>query len=544
MRRPGTEVVLLAAVAATVAAFAVAPAALLFGRGVASGGGTAALATALGARANRLAFDNSLLQGGISGALAMAVGYPAGVFLGRYAWPGRGIARSAMLLAFLLPTLVMVVGVLDLFGPSGLLGGPIGPLRWFASGVPGVVAVNLFYNVPIVVVLTATGCEASSPALEEAVASLGGSPARAYVESWAAPSWVGAACGGLLTFVLSALSFAPPILLCGGTRCDTVEVRVYALAEVAGEPYVAGVLALVLVAAFLVPAVAYVVLSRGLRPARGREYRSRRLPWRAASTWALAAAFGAVVVAELALVAAVLYRSVLPPGAAVPGAAWRALFASSTGARIGVSVAGAVGNTLFFAALAAAVGFVVATAAAFVAARRPSLATPLALVLFVPVLLSPVVLAVALSTVWLASLGGSANVWLLVVLSQALLAVPFALQGLEIPLAGVPRADAEAAETLGATSWGAFVDVELPRVRRGVRTAVLFAFALGLGEFTATYFLVSSTAGFRTLPVAVYDLESARLSGVADAATGLLLLLSLAVFAAIVVTGGRDDAVR
>jgi len=128
-----------------------------------------------------------------------------------------------------------------------------------------------------------------------------------------------------------------------------------------------------------------------------------------------------------------------------------------------------------------------------------------------------------------------ANVWLLIVLSQALLGLPFAVQSLEIPLAGLPRAGAEAAETLGASSWGAFVDAELPRVRRGVQTAVLFAFALGLGEFTATNFLV--TPRFVTLPVAVYALTGERLYPAAGAAAALLLLLSLIVFALIVVSG-------
>jgi len=534
MRRGRADLLLLAAVAAVVGAFAAAPAAELFARSVATLGGVAAFRTVLEVPASRSAFDNSLLQGGLSGALALALGYPAGVFLGRYRWPGRGTARSALLLPFLLPSLVMVLGVLDLLGPSGLLGGPFVPLRWFASGLPGIVAVNLFYNVPIVVVLTAAGCEAASADVEEAVASLGGGPARAYLETWAAPSAIGAGCGALLAFVFSALSFAPPILLCGA-RCDTVEVRVYRLAELTGQGAAAGVLALVAVAAFLGPALVYVVLARRLRPSRGRRARPRPADWRSPVTWGLAAAFAAVAVAETALLAAVVVRSIVPPGGGRVGGGWSVLFSAG----LQISVGGAVGNTLFFAALAAAVAFVVAAAASFVATRRPGLATPLGLALFVPVLLSPVVLAQALGSTWEAALGGPSNVWLLIVLSQALLAVPFAAQSLEVPLAGLPPAVGEAAETLGASPWGAFVDAELPRVRRGVQTAVLFAFALGLGEFTATYFLV--TPQFRTLPVAVYALTDDRLFAAAGAATALMLLLSAAVFGAIVATGVDPD---
>jgi ABC-type Fe3+ transport system permease subunit len=314
---------------------------------------------------------------------------------------------------------------------------------------------------------------------------------------------------------------------------------VYQLAYVAGEPAVAGTLAFVLVLLFLAPALVYVLLMRRLRAARGRTNRPRPPPWGAPSTWALAATFTAVVVAEGALVLSVLVRSVLPPGGGPLGRGWTLLFAPSTSARLGISLEGAVGNTLFFAALAAGVAIVLATASSFVTARRPALATALGLVLFVPVLLSPVVLAQALATFWQPLVGGGADVWVLIVLSQALLALPFAVQSLEIPLAGLPRAGAEAAQGLGASSWGAYVDAELPRVRRGVQTALLFAFALGLGEFTATYFLVTPQSRFRTLPVAVYALTGGRLYPAAGAAAALLLALSLVVFAAIV-AGGAD----
>ncbi|HYA10602.1 MAG TPA: hypothetical protein VEH10_02885 [Thermoplasmata archaeon] len=534
MRRGSTDLLLLAAVVAVVAAFALVPAGELFARSVASSGGVQGFRVALGSPEDRSALSNSLVQGGLSAALAVAVGYPAGVFLGRYRWFGRGTVRSALLLPFLLPSLVMVLGVLDLFGSAGVVGGPLPVTRWFASGLPGIVAVNLFYNVPIVVVLTATGCEASSADLEETVASLGGSPARAYVETWAWPSWVGAACGGLLTFVFSALSFAPPILLCG-KGCDTAEVRVYRLAQLSGQSAAAGVFALLLVVAFLAPALVYVLLVRRLRPARGRSSRARAPPWSSPGTWALAATFVAVVVAESALVVSVLVRSVVPAGGGPIGRGWQALFSATAGSGLQISAGRAVGNTLFFAALAAAVAIVLAISSSFVTSRRPALATGLGLVMFVPVLLSPVVLAQALATFWEPLWGGAANVWLLIVLSQALLGLPFAVQSLEIPLAALPRAVAESAETLGSSPWGAFVDAELPRVRRGLQTALLFAFALGLGEFTATNFLV--TPAFWTLPVAVFALTNARLFAAAGAAAALLLALSVVVFAAIIAIG-------
>jgi thiamine transport system permease protein len=529
----------LVVVIAFVALAALLPVALLFTKAVAGVGGWAGVASVLRASANVRSLENSLLQGGLSAAAAVVVGYPAGVFVGRYDWPGRAWVRSLLLIPFLLPSLIVVLGVLDLFGPAGLLTGVAG-LAWFGSGIPAIVAANLFFNVPIVILLTAAGCETASVELEETVATLGGSPARAYRDVWAAPTAVGAAAGGLLTFLFSALSFAPPLLLCGaGSRCYTLEAQVYALAQTYLAPNAAAVLALGMVAVLAVPTAAYLVLVSRLRSQPGRRRPTARpLPRRPSWTWALAAETGGVLAAEALLLAAVLYRTLAPEGGRGAGAAWTQLFSPSTTAHLGVSAVGALGNTLFFAVVAALLALLLGIGSGYAIARRPRRAIALGLLLFVPLLLSPVVLAFALSSFY-RPLDAAGSVWILVIVSQAILALPFALQSLEIPLAGLSPAGRDAARALGAGPWTAFLDADLPRVRDGLVTVGLFAFAFGLGEFTATNFLVPPA--LTTLPVALYALTSVRLFPVADAAAGLLLLLSLAVFATIAVGGRRVE---
>jgi ABC-type Fe3+ transport system permease subunit len=195
-----------------------------------------------------------------------------------------------------------------------------------------------------------------------------------------------------------------------------------------------------------------------------------------------------------------------------------------------------VGNTLFFAAVAATIVLLLGVVAGYALGARPRLSTGLSLYLFLPLLISPVLLAFSLAQFWRPVLGGESTVWILIIVSQSILALPFALQSLQIPLAGLSPSARDSARVLGAPSWIAYLDTDLPRVRPGLMTAGLFAFALGLGEFTATYFLV--TPNFTTLSVAVYDLQGLRQFPLAEAAAGLLLVVSLAVFAA-VHYGGR-----
>jgi ABC-type Fe3+ transport system permease subunit len=392
--------------------------------------------------------------------------------------------------------------------------------------------------VPLVLLLTAAGTETAAPELEETVRVLGGSPFRAYLDSWGPSTWIGAAAAGLLTFLFSALSFAPPLLLCG-ERCYTVEARIWSLDQVLLAPSDAGALALGMVALFLVPTIAYLVLVRRLAAPGGRRIREPRPIGRSWTGRLLALETGAVLAAVALLLGAVLVRTFAPVGGGGPGSAWSSLFSPATAQRLGLSVPAAVGNTLLFAVAAAGITVVLAVPAAFAVARRPGRGPRLGLLLFVPLLLSPIVLALALATFWRPVLGGEGSVWALVIVSQTVLALPFALQSLGLPLAGLTPAGREAAESLGAGRFAAFLDVDLPRVRDGFVTAALFAFALGLGEFTATYFLV--TPRYTTLPVALYGLIGSRQLPVADAAAGLLLLLSLAVFLALSLGGRRVE---
>jgi thiamine transport system permease protein len=540
MKRGLPDGAFLVPVVAFLALFALLPVAVLFVHAVTVGGGASGVEGVLGSPENVRAVENSLVQGGLSAVFAVALGYPAGVFLGRYNWPGRSAVRSFLLVPFLLPSLVVVFGVLDLFGPSGLVSSAVPSLGALGSGLPAIVVANLLFNVPIVVLFTAAACEGSPVELEESVAALGGSPARAYRDVWGGPTWVGAAAGGLLTFLFSALSFAPPLLLCG-PGCYTIEAQVWFLDTFGLQPTAAGVLSLAVVGLFMLPTAAYLLLLGRLRASGGnRRATPRALGRPTAVTLALAAETLLVLAAVLALLGAVLYRTLAPVGGGGAGSAWSALFSAGTTQRLGISAVGAVGNTLFFGAVAAAIAVVLGVVSGYAIARRPRRAGALGLVLFVPLLVSPVVLAFSLAEFWRPVLGGESMVWVLIIVSQATLALPLALQSLELPLSGLSADQRDVARTLGATPWGAFLDADLPRVRDGLLTAGLFAFALGLGEFTATYFLV--TPAFTTLPVALYDLSNTRyLPAVGDAAAGLLLLISLGVFATLALGGRRVE---
>ncbi|HEV2519673.1 MAG TPA: ABC transporter permease subunit [Thermoplasmata archaeon] len=519
-------------VVAFVAVFTLLPVALLFAQGWAGVSGGSGVATILGESVNDRAISNSLIEGAVSALAAVAVGYPSGVFLGRTHFPGRSVVLSVLLIPFLLPTVAVVLGVVEFLGPGGLITSFAPGAGVFGSGFGGIVAANVVFNAPVVVLLTVVGVETASPDLEETVASLGGSPRTAFRSVWGPPSLVGALAGGLVAFLFSALAFAGPLLI-GGASWYTIEARVYTLAQTLAQGPAAAVLALAGVALLTPVTVAYIALSGHLRAGPlAAQRRIRRFDGRNPIAWGLAV-WTAIFVGGVGL----LLGEIVVAGFARSGSFGSAaspfvdLFAPALTARLGFSTASAGANTLLYATLASVLAVLLALAAAPSLARRRRAQRAVGAIAFAPLLISPVVLSFALAQFVRPLLGGESAVPLLIIISQATLALPFVLQAIGIPLTGTSPRLGEAARALGASRWQAYLDVELPTIRSGIWTAGLFAFALGLGEFTATNFLATATAS--TLPVEIYHLEALRLGGLSRAAAALLVLLCLGLFVAI-----------
>jgi thiamine transport system permease protein len=522
-------------------AFALVPAALLFGGGLEAAGGAPAFARVLADPVNQRAIENSVSEGAVSAALAVALGYPAGVFLGRTALPGRRALLAGMLVPFLLPTVSVALGVRSLFGAGGLLPGSLPLVGSLGHGFGGIVVANVIFNAPVVVLFTALAVESAPAELEETVASLGGSPWRAYRDAWAAPSLLAALAGGLLTFLFSALAFAGPILI-GGAPWYTVEARVYALAQTLAEGPSAALLAL-LAAAMMAPlAIGYGWISARLRrSSRGRRRRPRPFDGRPTS-WLLGG-YTVALLGALAFLLVLIADKGLAPARGTPAGPdpIATLFSARITAELGVSTLSVLGNTVGFAAISTTIAALLALGAAFWVARRPAGAGWVQPLVFAPLLLSPVVLAFALQNAYRGVLGGPSAAPVLIVLSQATLALPFALPGLTVALANTDPRPAEAARALGARPLQAYFDVELPAIGPAIRGAVLFALALGLGEFTATNFLATPSA--TTLSVELYDLGLLRQGALSNTIGALLMLLSLAVFLAVALWGEPEARV-
>jgi molybdate transport system permease protein len=125
--------------------------------------------------------------------------------------------------------------------------------------------------------------------------------------------------------------------------------------------------------------------------------------------------------------------------------------------------------------------------------------------------------------------------WTGAALAAAVMALPLMVRAMRLSIEAVDRRLVDAARTLGANRWRAFLTITLPLSAPGIAAGAMLGFARSLGEFGATITFASNIAGqTRTLPLAIYS--GLQLPG-GEALVTRLSLISIALsMAALVVS--------
>ena len=87
------------------------------------------------------------------------------------------------------------------------------------------------------------------------------------------------------------------------------------------------------------------------------------------------------------------------------------------------------------------------------------------------------------------------------VLGHIVITIPFTVRATLASLIGIRRSLSEAAISLGASPWRAFLDITLPLARTGVIAGALMAFVLSFDEVAVSIFLTDAFT--QTLPIAL-----------------------------------------
>jgi len=433
-------------------------------------------------------------QAAASTALTLVLALPAAQVLARYEFRGRRFVQAAVIVPFVLPTVVVGAAFVALLGPQSPIGLDLQGSAW------AILLAHAFFNFAVVVRVVGGLWEGLDPRTEEAARTLGASRWRAFWEVTRPALRPAIASAAVITFLFTFTSFGVVRLLGGGTR-TTLEVEIYRqTADLLNLP-VASVLALLQLAAVGAMLAVQARLERrrattavslapgGRRRATGR---GERL-WVAGNLVALALFLG--------LPLATLVERSFRTGDGHGLSAWRALAGVDPGSRLFVSPLEAVANSIRFAAVATVIAVVLGGMAAAALARSEGrVARFVDGVLLIPLGTSAVTVGFGFLIALDEPVDLRASPWL-VPIAQAVIALPFVVYTMTPVLRSIDPRLHDAAAVLGASPARTWLAIDLPLVRRAVLVAAGFAFAISLGEFGAT--TVIARADAPTVPVTI-----------------------------------------
>lgn len=465
----------------------------------------------------------TVTQACLSALISTAFAIPVARALARRRFFGRGLLVTLMGAPFLLPAVVAVLGLLAIFGRSGLVNtllqaGGLPPFSIY--GLQGVLIAHVFLNLPLATRMILQGWLAIPAERVRLAQSLGFSPQDTF-RHLEAPMLREVLPGvALVILVVCLTSFAVVLTLGGGPAATTIELAIYQavrfdfdLARAAG---LAGV-------QVLISAGAAVVAWRLASPAGFGAGLDRAMPFSAPQGWRRWA--------DIAVLATATAFVLLPLGAVavrgIPGLT-----------DLPASVLPAAGRSVLVAVLSALLAVAAALTLALASAERPRALVGAAASL--PLATSGLVLGTGLFLIAQPFVAPMKIALPVTILTNIALTLPFLYRILQ-PEARALRGDyGRLADSLSLTGWPRLRWLILPRLARPLGFGVGIAAALSMGDLGA----IALFAGERqaTLPLVVAQLTGAYRIEAAAAAALILVALSFALFWACDAGGRRAAA--
>jgi thiamine transport system permease protein len=433
-------------------------------------------------------------------ALSLALGVPAAWALYRVRWRGQAAFRAAVTVPFVLPTVVVAAAFGALLAEQGLLGG----LRIERSVIAIVLALT-FFNVSVVCRIVGSSWSTLDPGLADVARTLGASPARAFRTVQLRMLAPAIRSSAATVFLFCSTSFGL-VLIMGGAKVRTVETEIYFQVTRFLDIEVASVLALLQVA-FV--ATAFGIAARARHSAVGNARRidgSRAL--RRKDVPAIAGILAVLGVLIALPIGALVERSLRTSGGRRGFQHYVALASPQPGSGLPSSVLDAMVTSITAASVATMLAIVLAILIAVVVVHGPRWLRWVEAIAMAPLGISAVVVGLGMLLALQVRIGGQdvRTSSAAVAIAQAIVALPLIVR-ITIPAArSISGSLRVAAATLGSSPWRTWWTIDAPLLRTSTGLAVGFAFAIAVGEFGASTFVVRPDEP--TLPTAIARLLS------------------------------------
>jgi thiamine transport system permease protein len=444
----------------------------------------------------------TLWQAVASTLLTVLIALPGAYAFARFEFPGRRLINAVALVPFVLPTVVVAAAFVAVLGPRGPLA-QVG-IR-LDNTIWAILLAHVFYNYAVVLRVVGAAWRSIDPRLEDAARALGATRWQAFRRVTLPLLRPAIASASSIVFLFTFTSFAV-ILVLGGPQFSTIEVEIYRQAAQLLDLRTAAVLALLQLAALALLLLAYARYQERsavrTRPVVAHDV--GRKP-HSIGEKSLVAANLLVMAVLLGLPLALLVERSLSTGSGYGLGYYTSLFDDAARSALAVPPIQAIGNSLLYAVIATLVAATLgAMASQVIATGRGRLPRAFDVLLTLPLGTSAVILGFG----FLVSLGTlpidlRTSPWL-VPIAHSLVALPFVIRAVTPALRSLDRRLHEAAAVLGASPSRTWRVLDLPLIAGALLVGAGFAFAVSLGEFGATLFIIRPDNP--TMPIAVYRL--------------------------------------
>lgn len=472
-----------------------------------------------------LALRFTVVQALLSASLSCLLAIPVAKALARRRFPLRNALITVMGAPFILPVIVAVLGLIAVFGRSGLINlglASLGLPKVSIYGLSGVLLAHVFLNLPLAVRMILLGWQSIPSERLRLASSLGFGPAQTF-RHLELPLLRAILPGAFLViFVICLTSFAVALTLGGGPKATTVELAIYQAIRFDFDLGRAGMLAMV---QFLTCTMTVVIGWKIAQPTGFGAGLDRPLLIAAPGGWRRVVDGLWIFGATAFLLVPILTVAVkgLPALMDLPPAVIEALYRSVAIAVTSALITGVLALSMALFAAKGGLWFWLTDVAATLPLATSALVLGVGMFLLARPFVSPADLALPVT-----------------VLANVILSLPFAYR-LILPEAQSLSADyARLAASLNVTGIAYLRHIAIPRLARPLGFGTGLSAAFSMGDLGVIALFASDQSA--TLPLTIQRLMSAYRIEAAMGAAILLVVISFALFWAFDFWGRRRAA--
>ncbi len=438
----------------------------------------------------------SIVQASLSALISTVIAFPIAYITSRYSFRLAKILRSVSIIPFVLPSIIVIVAMLSLYGKNGLINRILGTEYRILYGLAGIILSHIFYNLSIAYRFLESGWNNIDVRYRHISKSLGEGK-LSYIKNVVLPDMLPYILSSFfVVFVYSFFSFAI-VLSFGGIQFSTLEVQLYNtfINDISGvTPSIYGLIQLIISLSFI---IVLVIVSNLRNKTRTKQINTEIINikyLKPAKRVLINFAILVVLIFILLPLLSILVLSFENNGTFTLdnyiNLFGRGKFLSvNTGDVVLQSISISIPSAIISVLLCLIISL----------ALKGSKSKILEIYMLLPIGISTVSLSYGISFLF----GKSISPILIIILIHSILAFPIGLRLLKSYIDNLPQSLIFISQSLGASKIYTFRKIELPIYSRGIANAFSYAIAISLSELTAVF--VIGRGSIKTIPILIYQ---------------------------------------